>query len=134
MASVCGGCLAMMDAGVPIERPVAGIAMGLVLEGEQYAILSDILGAEDALGDMDFKVAGDEQGVTAFQMDIKVEGITHEIMKSALVQAKQGRVHILKKMLAKYVRNRAIRCPLSHRVFKSCKSNPVRLALLSIGW
>src|SRR5690606_28094332 len=87
------------DAGVPIERPVAGIAMGLVLEGKRYAILSDILGTEDALGDMDFKVAGDEHGVTAFQMDIKVEGITFEIMKSALAQAKQGRIHILKKML-----------------------------------
>lgn len=99
MASVCGGCLAMMDAGVPIERPVAGIAMGLVLEGDRFAILSDILGAEDALGDMDFKVAGDEKGVTAFQMDIKVEGITFEIMKSALAQAKKGRIHILKKML-----------------------------------
>jgi polyribonucleotide nucleotidyltransferase len=100
MASVCGGCLAMMDAGVPIKRPVAGIAMGLVLEGDKHAILSDILGAEDALGDMDFKVAGDENGITAFQMDIKVEGITHEIMKQALAQAKEGRVHILKKMLS----------------------------------
>jgi polyribonucleotide nucleotidyltransferase len=75
MATVCGGCLAMMDAGVPIKRPVAGIAMGLVLEGDKYTILSDILGQEDALGDMDFKVAGDHQGITAFQMDIKVEGI-----------------------------------------------------------
>lgn len=99
MASVCGGCLAMMGAGVPIERPVAGIAMGLILEKDDHAILSDILGAEDALGDMDFKIAGDEKGVTAFQMDIKVEGITKEIMKAALAQAKDGRVHILQKML-----------------------------------
>lgn len=99
MASVCGGCLAMMDAGVPIRRPVSGIAMGLILEGDDYAILSDILGTEDALGDMDFKIAGDEHGITAFQMDIKIEGITHEIMKSALAQAKKGRIHILQKML-----------------------------------
>lgn len=99
MASVCGGCLALMDAGVPVKRPVSGIAMGLVLEGDRYAILSDILGAEDALGDMDFKIAGDENGITAFQMDIKVEGITTQIMKSALAQAKLGRVHILRKML-----------------------------------
>lgn len=100
MASVCGGCLALMDAGVPIKRPVAGIAMGLVLEGEKYAILSDILGAEDSLGDMDFKVAGDEEGITAFQMDIKVEGITAEILRKSLAQAKEGRTHILQKMLA----------------------------------
>lgn len=99
MASVCGGCLAMMDAGVPIKRPVAGIAMGLILEKGRYTILSDILGIEDALGDMDFKVTGDENGITAFQMDIKVEGITTEIMAAALMQAKEGRVHILKKML-----------------------------------
>ncbi len=100
MASVCGGCLAMMDAGVPIKRPVSGIAMGLILEGERVAILSDILGLEDALGDMDFKVTGDADGITAFQMDIKVEGITIEIMKAALEQAKAGRTHILEKMLA----------------------------------
>lgn len=99
MASVCGGCLAMMDAGVPITRPVSGIAMGLILEKDRFVILSDILGIEDALGDMDFKVAGDEKGITAFQMDIKVEGITHEIMKAALAQAKEGRIHILNKML-----------------------------------
>lgn len=99
MASVCGGCLALMDAGVPIKRPVAGIAMGLLLESNNFAILSDILGMEDALGDMDFKVAGDGKGITAFQMDIKVEGITLEIMKAALQQAKEGRIHILSKML-----------------------------------
>ena len=100
MASVCGGCLSMMDAGVPIKRPIAGIAMGLILEKERHVILSDILGIEDALGDMDFKVAGDETGVTAFQLDIKVEGISPEIMEVALNQAKEGRIHILKKMLA----------------------------------
>ena len=99
MASVCGGCLALMDAGVPIKRPVAGIAMGLILEGDRHAVLSDILGAEDALGDMDFKVTGDEKGITAFQMDIKVEGINFDIMEKALHQAKEGRIHILKKML-----------------------------------
>ncbi len=98
MASVCGGCLAMMDAGVPIARPVSGIAMGLILEGSRYTILSDILGVEDALGDMDFKVAGDREGITAFQMDIKVEGITPEVMAAALEQAKEGRIHILDKM------------------------------------
>lgn len=100
MATVCGGCLALMDSGVPIKRPVAGIAMGLVLEGSDFTILSDILGIEDALGDMDFKVAGDHQGITAFQMDIKVEGITTEIMRQALAQAKAGRIEILDKMLA----------------------------------
>ncbi len=99
MASICGGCLAMMDAGVPIKHPIAGIAMGLILEGEKYAILSDILGAEDALGDMDFKIAGNAEGITAFQLDIKIEGITHKIMQVALAQAKQGRIHILQKML-----------------------------------
>ncbi|MCP5489963.1 MAG: polyribonucleotide nucleotidyltransferase [Chlamydiales bacterium] len=99
MASVCGGCLALMQAGVPIKRPIAGIAMGLILEKDSYAILSDILGVEDALGDMDFKITGDEKGITAFQLDIKVEGINPQIMKVALAQAKQGRIHILHKML-----------------------------------
>ncbi|MBS0623459.1 MAG: polyribonucleotide nucleotidyltransferase [Verrucomicrobia bacterium] len=99
MASVCGGCLALMDAGVPIQRPVAGIAMGLILEEGKFVVLSDILGLEDALGDMDFKVTGDRNGITAFQMDIKVEGITLAIMKQALEQAKAGLVHILDKML-----------------------------------
>lgn len=99
MASVCGGCLAMMEAGVPIKRPIAGIAMGLILEENRHAILSDILGVEDALGDMDFKLTGDAEGVTAFQLDIKVEGINKQIMKAALLQAKQGRIHILNKMV-----------------------------------
>ena len=99
MASVCGGCLAMMAGGVPVKKPIAGIAMGLILEQDRFAILSDILGLEDALGDMDFKVAGDSSGVTAFQLDIKVEGISTKIMKVALSQAKEGRIHILSKML-----------------------------------
>jgi len=98
MATVCGGCLSMMDAGVPIERPVSGIAMGLILEGDDFAVLSDILGDEDHLGDMDFKVAGSESGITSLQMDIKVAGITQEIMTKALEQAKAGRAHILGEM------------------------------------
>ena len=95
MASVCGGSLALMDAGVPIKRHVAGIAMGLIKEGNRFAVLSDILGDEDHLGDMDFKVAGTDNGITALQMDIKIEGITKEIMQVALSQAKEGRLHIL---------------------------------------
>jgi polyribonucleotide nucleotidyltransferase len=98
MATVCGASLALMDAGVPVKRPVAGIAMGLILEGERFAVLSDILGDEDHLGDMDFKVAGTDQGVTSLQMDIKIAGITEEIMKVALGQAKDGRLHILGEM------------------------------------
>ncbi len=98
MASVCGCCLAMMDAGVPIKRSVSGIAMGLILEDDKYMILSDILGLEDALGDMDFKITGDRVGISAFQMDIKIEGITKELMKAALLQAKEGRIHILTQM------------------------------------
>ena len=100
MASVCGGALALMDAGVPMQRPVAGIAMGLILdeEGGRHAILSDIAGAEDHYGDMDFKVAGTTEGITALQMDIKVSGITTEIMREALQQARAGRIHILEKM------------------------------------
>ncbi|WP_020187212.1 polyribonucleotide nucleotidyltransferase [Methylopila sp. 73B] len=98
MASVCGASLSAMDAGVPLKRPVAGIAMGLILEGEKFAVLSDILGDEDHLGDMDFKVAGTDQGVTALQMDIKIAGITEEIMKVALAQAKDGRLGILTEM------------------------------------
>jgi polyribonucleotide nucleotidyltransferase len=98
MASVCGGSLAMMDAGVPISRAVSGIAMGLILEGKDFAILSDILGDEDHLGDMDFKVAGTSQGITTMQMDIKIAGITREIFEAALNQAKEGRAHILGEM------------------------------------
>jgi polyribonucleotide nucleotidyltransferase len=98
MASVCGGSLAMMDAGVPITRPVSGIAMGLILEGKDFAVLSDILGDEDHLGDMDFKVAGTSEGITTMQMDIKIAGITREIFEAALTQAKEGRAHILGEM------------------------------------
>ena len=92
---VCGTSLALMDAGVPIKAPVAGIAMGLIKEGDKFAVLTDILGDEDHLGDMDFKVAGTATGVTALQMDIKIDGITEEIMETALHQAKVGRLHIL---------------------------------------
>ena len=102
MASVCGGCLSLMDAGVPIKKPVAGIAMGLITEGadySRYVVLSDILGEEDHLGDMDFKVAGTKDGITAFQMDIKIAGVTPEIMSKALAQAKEGRMHILSIMV-----------------------------------
>jgi polyribonucleotide nucleotidyltransferase len=98
MATVCGSSLALMDAGVPMKAPCAGIAMGLIKEGERFAVLSDILGDEDHLGDMDFKVAGTSEGVTSLQMDIKITGITEEIMKVALFQAKEGRLHILGKM------------------------------------
>jgi len=98
MATVCGGCLSLMDAGVPVKAPVAGIAMGLIKEGDKVAILTDILGDEDHLGDMDFKVAGSADGVTALQMDIKIGGVSKEIMQQALKQAKEGRLHILGKM------------------------------------
>jgi len=98
MATVCGASLALMDAGVPLKKPVAGIAMGLILEGSRFAVLSDILGDEDHLGDMDFKVAGTDEGITSLQMDIKITGITEEIMSQALSQAKGGRMHILGEM------------------------------------
>ena len=96
MASVCGGSLALMDAGVPTKAHVAGIAMGLIKEGNRFAVLTDILGDEDHLGDMDFKVAGTDRGITALQMDIKIQGITKEIMAVALSQAREGRMHILR--------------------------------------
>ena len=99
MATVCGGTLALMDAGVPLKKPVAGIAMGLVKEGEQYAILSDIAGEEDHYGDMDFKVTGTKDGITALQMDLKVEGLTREIMAEALAQARRGVDFILGKIV-----------------------------------
>jgi polyribonucleotide nucleotidyltransferase len=98
MATVCGTSLSLMDAGVPLKRPVAGIAMGLIKEGDRFAVLSDILGDEDHLGDMDFKVAGTEAGVTSLQMDIKITSITEEIMQVALQQARDGRIHILGEM------------------------------------
>src|SRR6202007_678118 len=98
MASVCGATLSLMDAGVPIKRPVAGIAMGLIKEGDDYIVLTDIAGVEDHLGDMDFKVAGTERGITALQMDIKITGVTFEILRDALAQAKDARTFILGKM------------------------------------
>ncbi|WP_298720280.1 polyribonucleotide nucleotidyltransferase [uncultured Ferrovibrio sp.] len=107
MATVCGSSLSLMDAGVPLKAPVAGIAMGLILEGDRYAVLSDILGDEDHLGDMDFKVAGTAQGVTSLQMDIKIAGITEEIMKVALAQAREGRIHILGEMAKAITETRA---------------------------
>src|SRR5690606_19786289 len=98
MATVCGASLSLMDAGVPVKAPVAGVAMGLIKEGDDYAVLTDILGDEDHLGDMDFKVAGTAEGVTALQMDIKIEGITRDIMAKALEQAREARLHILGEM------------------------------------
>ncbi|HMA77367.1 MAG TPA: S1 RNA-binding domain-containing protein, partial [Candidatus Krumholzibacteriaceae bacterium] len=99
MATVCGGTLALMDAGVPMKKPLAGVAMGLVMEGDNYAILTDILGLEDHLGDMDFKVVGSKDGITAFQMDTKISGVSREVMAEALEQARKARVSILDKML-----------------------------------
>jgi polyribonucleotide nucleotidyltransferase len=107
MAAVCGGCLSLMDAGVPLKAPVAGIAMGLIKEGDKFAILSDILGDEDHLGDMDFKVCGTTRGITAIQMDIKIQGLSREIMEQALDQAREGRIHILNKMLETLPTSRA---------------------------
>ncbi|CDO46243.1 polyribonucleotide nucleotidyltransferase [Bartonella henselae] len=116
MATVCGTSLALMDAGVPLARPVAGIAMGLIKEGERFAVLSDILGDEDHLGDMDFKVAGTANGITALQMDIKIDGITEEIMKIALEQAKGGRIHILNEMAKALTSARAELSEFSPRI------------------
>ena len=116
MGSVCGSTLSLMDAGVPIKRPVSGVAMGLVKDGEQYTILTDIQGMEDALGDMDFKVAGTPEGITAIQMDIKIAGITREILSSALAQAKRGREHILGKMLEVIDKPRVELSPYAPRV------------------
>jgi polyribonucleotide nucleotidyltransferase len=129
MASVCGGCLAMMAGGVPIKKPIAGIAMGLILEESRFAILSDILGLEDALGDMDFKVAGDENGVTAFQLDIKVEGISTLIMKTALAQAKEGRIHILSKMLEACPKSSETLSTYAPRI-ETLKVKPSKIAVL----
>ena len=98
MATVCAGTMALMDAGVQIKRPVSGIAMGLISDGDRYAVLSDILGDEDHLGDMDFKVTGTNEGITACQMDIKIKGLSYEILVNALQQARVGRLHILDKI------------------------------------
>ncbi len=116
MATVCGGSLSLMDAGVPVKAPVAGIAMGLIKEGENFTILSDILGDEDHLGDMDFKVAGTAEGVTALQMDIKITGVTKDIMQRALEQAREGRLHILGKMADALVQPRTEMSPYAPRI------------------
>jgi len=129
MATVCGGCLALMDAGVPIKAPVAGIAMGLVKEGASYAILTDIAGAEDHYGDMDFKVAGTSTGITALQMDIKISGVTHQIMAEALEQAKAGRLHVLGEMLQTLPTARTNIAPNAPRIF-TLHINPSRIGEL----
>ena len=126
MASVCGGCLALMDAGVPLKSHVAGIAMGLIKEGNRFAVLTDILGDEDHLGDMDFKVAGTENGITALQMDIKIQGITKEIMQVALLQAKEGRLHILNIMKQALPANRETISSYAPRIIKF-KINPEKI-------
>ncbi len=123
MATVCAGTLALMDAGVPIAAPVAGVAMGLVMEDGRYRILTDILGLEDALGDMDFKVCGTAEGITALQMDIKIGGITPAIMREALAQARDGRLHILGKMAEVLAAPRAQLAPTAPRIL-SLKINP----------
>jgi polyribonucleotide nucleotidyltransferase len=126
MASVCGSSLSMMDAGVPLKAPVAGIAMGLIKEGDDFAVLTDILGDEDHLGDMDFKVAGTTDGVTALQMDIKIDGITTEIMSQALDQAKEGRLHILGEMAKAIDTHRAEMSEYAPRLV-SFKINPEKI-------
>ncbi len=126
MASVCGGCLALMDAGVPLKAHVAGIAMGLIKDGNRFAVLTDILGDEDHLGDMDFKVAGTDQGITALQMDIKINGITKEIMQVALAQAKEGRMHILGLMKQAVPSSRQEMSQFAPRIVK-IKINPDKI-------
>ena len=126
MASVCGGCLALMDAGVPLKSHVAGIAMGLIKEGNRFAVLTDILGDEDHLGDMDFKVAGTEKGITALQMDIKIQGITKDILHAALIQAKEGRLHILRIMKEALPATRADISEHAPRIIKM-KINPEKI-------
>ena len=128
MATVCGASLSLMDAGVPLKRPVAGIAMGLIKEDTGFAVLSDILGDEDHLGDMDFKVAGTEQGVTALQMDIKITSITEEIMQIALAQARDGRLHILGEMAKALDRRARRRLPTTRRASPSSPSRRTRSA------
>jgi len=126
MATVCGGTLALMDAGVPIKAPVAGIAMGLIKEGDKVIVLSDILGLEDHLGDMDFKVTGTSKGITALQMDMKIEGITIDVMRSALQQAKEGRLHILGKMLETLAAPRKELNPFAPRII-TMQINPDKI-------
>ncbi|MDR4499718.1 MAG: polyribonucleotide nucleotidyltransferase [Candidatus Scalindua sp.] len=129
MATVCGGTLCMMDAGIPIKRPVAGIAMGLVKEGDEVCILSDILGGEDHFGDMDFKVAGTEKGITALQMDVKISGITEQILRSALEQAQEGRMHILKEILTAIEKPRSSISVHAPKLIKF-KINPEKIGLV----
>jgi len=126
MASVCGTSMSLMDAGVPLKAPVAGIAMGLVKEGDDYKVLSDIMGDEDHLGDMDFKVAGTEAGITALQMDIKIDGITREIMENALTQAQAGRLHILGEMAKTITKSREDMSEYAPRII-SFKINPDKI-------
>jgi polyribonucleotide nucleotidyltransferase len=135
MASVCGGSLALMDAGVPIKAPVAGVAMGLIMDEKtgNYAVLSDIAGAEDHFGDMDFKVAGTAEGITALQMDIKIAGITEEIMKVALGQARDGRVHILGEMAKALTNARAELGEYAPRIVKVA-SNDGEAMKAAIKW
>jgi polyribonucleotide nucleotidyltransferase len=129
MASVCGSTLALMDAGVPISAPVAGVAMGLIKEGDDYVILTDIAGVEDHLGDMDFKVAGTEKGITALQMDIKIGGVTFEILREALEQARRGRLFILGKMLEVLPEPRAELSQYAPRIF-TLQINPDQIGLV----
>src|SRR6266478_6197787 len=126
MATVCGGSMSMLDAGVPLKAPVAGVAMGLVMEGNKYAILSDIAGAEDHYGDMDFKVAGTREGITALQMDIKITGVNSQIMAEALAQAKKGRLHILDAMAQTLSQARPEMSPFAPRIIK-IKINPDKI-------
>ncbi len=129
MAAVCGGCMSLMDAGVPVKAPVAGIAMGLIKEGDKYAILSDILGDEDHLGDMDFKVCGTSRGITAIQMDIKVAGLSRDILENALAQARDGRLHILGKMAETLSASRADLSKYAPRI-TSIKVKPDQIRLI----
>src|SRR6202011_1784305 len=126
MASVCGGALSLMDAGVPLKAPVAGVAMGLVMEGNKYAILTDIACAEDHYGDMDFKVAGTAEGITALQMDIKIAGVNSQIMAEALEQARKGRLFILNAMQQALAEPRAEISLLAPRIIK-IKINPDKI-------
>ena len=126
MATVCGGSLALMDAGVPVADHVAGVAMGLIKDGGKFAVLTDILGDEDHLGDMDFKVAGTENGITALQMDIKIQGITTEIMQVALAQAREGRLHILNRMETALEGSRSELSAFAPRMI-SVKINPEKI-------
>jgi polyribonucleotide nucleotidyltransferase len=129
MAAVCGGSMSLMDAGVPIKSPVAGIAMGLIMEGDKYAVLSDILGDEDHLGDMDFKVCGTARGVTAIQMDIKIQGLSRQILQQALDQAREGRLHILGKMLETLPTVRPELSPFAPRI-TTIKVKPDQIRLI----